>query len=472
MEDRLPILRTPFVTLGLQSNVGQTIFGLRKVLIKASIRWTTILTAWRRSAIILLVQVFLVAGQVGAFASITINEGRGGKQNAATCAIEVSGPIHIGDADILRRKLRSDTSKIDNYPSHLPTQQYVVCLDGPGGDYSEGILMARVLSEFDVTTRVKTKRKCLSACAIAFLGGRHNHRSGEGWSPSREIEPGATVGFHAPSLDIPQAGYTRPFVISAYNSALDSIAELNQYSVELYISPILIRNLIAARGENFYFVDTITKLAIYQIDLVNYAPPKLNGQSQAAACHNAWDWYLIRQQAKDMNAEWGGRDEAIFNSFNAAARLPNTYQFSPFDGVMVCKVRKPETASKAYPVTVILSENADLSDPRLKESLDSRVLFPGPTNIASIPLSITRKSIFGSCEVWAGGKNIEREPCQYSARKKVETYKWPSGAKTIVDKRASGGSVLINGAKATIVDQPKVCYRNERTKNTFCFVKG
>lgn len=75
----------------------------------------------------------------------------------------------------------------------------VVTLNGPGGNYHEGLALADFFRANNVATVIETGASCYSACAFAFLGGTgysSNDRIGQ--YVDRVIEPGGTLGFHAP----------------------------------------------------------------------------------------------------------------------------------------------------------------------------------------------------------------------------------------------------------------------------------
>jgi len=75
----------------------------------------------------------------------------------------------------------------------------VVTMTSEGGNYIEGLNMAHFFRANAIATWVETGSYCYSACAFAFLGGSgRSSQSGVGDYIDRTIEPGATLGFHAP----------------------------------------------------------------------------------------------------------------------------------------------------------------------------------------------------------------------------------------------------------------------------------
>ncbi len=295
--------------------------------------------------------------------AISFAEGTGAPGLQSQCSLRLDGPIEKGDAAAVEQRLAADTGKVSNYPSHLPQEQYVVCLSGPGGNYLEGIALARLFSRFDVTTRVEDGKSCLSACAIAFLGGRYNSRSGEGFSASRLLSPDSRLGFHAPQLVVADGDYSRDQVLASYTIALDAISELQKHKKDLFVDDDLIAEIVAHRDEDFYYIDTVDDLAYFDIDLIGYRDNAIRSDTRKAACWNAFNWLLVDQNVRMSDAEW----EQVFtqkgDNFFRAPR-PDIYVFTPFDGPMYCHVSKPASAPDSGPVRVVLSEFDNLSDPR------------------------------------------------------------------------------------------------------------
>lgn len=106
-------------------------------------------------------------------------------------AITVEGEITPGDS----LKIKNLIKKLD--PSGKGGE---VIFDSPGGNFMEGIYLGIEIFENGWATRVKAEGICLSACATAFLGGRYRIPD-SGWLPDRNLEAGATLGFHSFYVD-------------------------------------------------------------------------------------------------------------------------------------------------------------------------------------------------------------------------------------------------------------------------------
>lgn len=309
-----------------------------------------------------------------------LTEGAIKQGSVDNCSLRVEGPIEKGDNQRVEALLRASTSEIFNYPDFKPENQYVVCLSGPGGNYLEGIALAKTFSSFDVTTLVEDGKSCLSACAIAFLGGRINFRSGEGYSPSRVLFPGSRLGFHAPQLTVGDGEYTEQQVLAAYDVALNAISALNSNAKTLYIDDNLISEIIAHRGEDFYYVDTIDDLSHFDIRLAGHRDNPIRNDTRKAACWNAFNWLLVGDNTRMTDEEWS----SVFND-NSPGFLDSSrkdiYTFYPFDGPMYCHVSRPPDAPDIGPVQIVLSELQDLSDPRGRYYTTGLALFRGNRTI-------------------------------------------------------------------------------------------
>ena len=70
--------------------------------------------------------------------------------------------------------------------SQDPWRRIVVSLDSPGGSYHEGLDLALAFRKRGLATVVRSGDQCMSACAIAFLGGTALPKDPE---PARDQDP-------------------------------------------------------------------------------------------------------------------------------------------------------------------------------------------------------------------------------------------------------------------------------------------
>jgi hypothetical protein len=109
-------------------------------------------------------------------------------------AVAMAKPEHAGfllsgeivDGDLL--KLQTEIAKLP------PERSITVYLESPGGSLGEGVRMGEFFYQARIATAIKGRQgRCLSACAIAFLGGR-DAVSGR---PMRIKPTTSLLGFHA-----------------------------------------------------------------------------------------------------------------------------------------------------------------------------------------------------------------------------------------------------------------------------------
>ena len=172
-----------------------------------------------------------------------------------------------------------------------------LCLSSEGGSFDAALKIAQLLIENGgFPTHVLENDKCLSACAFIFMAGRDC--GGEcdlGLSVAREIAPGATVGFHAPYLNLTEeAGDTfdRKTVQAAYGVALSQISRLMAFTDERLqgvpvIPPRFLERILAVGPKQILTIDTISDAIESGIDirLTNY-PLKLNDDQILHVCDN------------------------------------------------------------------------------------------------------------------------------------------------------------------------------------------
>jgi len=75
----------------------------------------------------------------------------------------------------------------------------------------------------------------------------------------------------------------------------------------------------------------------------------------------------------------------------------------------------------------------------------------------------------GRCKVKSGGFLTDNEPCIKMLDGDVTRYTWPSGAITVLQNKSTKKTINGSEAETTVETERTVCYRNKRTKNTFCY---
>ena len=146
-----------------------------------------------RSIVIALAAVLPTLLMGGAAQAIDIRLVEGA--DPAMSVVELSGKIERGDAQ-----------KVQDFLSSQRTgRQIAVHLNSPGGSLSDGLMMGRYFHANMIRTYVKDARaKCLSACSLAFLGGRDEATA----SVYRVKNADAALGFHSFRNNMPDREFT------------------------------------------------------------------------------------------------------------------------------------------------------------------------------------------------------------------------------------------------------------------------
>ena len=172
------------------------------------------------------VGLFLVfALGVGRSESATVSDvSRSSYSKEEFAILRLQGEIVTGDAS----KVRAAIARL------RPIDRIAIELDSPGGNYAEGLALAKLFRNEQVTTVVRNDKLCLSSCAIAFLGGARG-RSGEA-RMMRLVEPRAQLGYHAPYLDLPKSNaHSNEEIAAAFRVSIDMMNELVDLAERLHI---------------------------------------------------------------------------------------------------------------------------------------------------------------------------------------------------------------------------------------------
>ena len=171
--------------------------------------------------------------------------------------LRITGPFGQGDGDKLRvmlAGLKAKTARTAGQP--LATAE----LSSSGGDLFEGLKVGYLFREYEVATLVRKGDICLSACAMAFLGGTAS-RQPPTPLPSRTIEIGGQVGFHNFTLDATviqnetkgdaTAGIARGFGLGRAGASA-----LIRYAADLGVDPGFIAQLLGRPPDTWLYIDT------------------------------------------------------------------------------------------------------------------------------------------------------------------------------------------------------------------------
>ncbi len=171
--------------------------------------------------------------------------------------LRLTGMIETPDASRLRAELEKlRQARGDRTDGPLA----VLELSSKGGNLLEGIKIGYLLREFGVATAVRHDDACLSACALAFLGGTGRRQGGTA-APARTLEIGGQIGFHNFSVNVawvlnetrsdPARGIARGFDL-----ARTGAAQMMRYVTDMGVSPAFVAGLVALPPEQWQYVET------------------------------------------------------------------------------------------------------------------------------------------------------------------------------------------------------------------------
>jgi len=207
--------------------------------------------------------------------------------------LRLTGRIEVGDADRLRAMLtRLRAARVGGTDQPLATIE----LSSSGGDLLEAIKVGYLLREFDVATLVHRGDTCLSACAIAFLGGTSSHLPPQPVA-SRTIEVGGRVGFHNFSTDAStirretrddtEAGIARSFGLARAGASA-----LLRYAADMGIEPGFVARMITLPPDVWQFVDSNEQFLDVRACPVGLEAPLDRPEQQAVnICNHSTGWF-------------------------------------------------------------------------------------------------------------------------------------------------------------------------------------
>jgi hypothetical protein len=189
--------------------------------------------------------------------------------------IMLTGNISKGDAARVEKLVEGEDSAI-------------VFLDSTGGDYREGLALAKLFKQRKIRTAVSSGKSCLSACAIAFLGGAAYGE--EGSEPfARSIAPNARLAFHAPFIEITAGDLRVEQIEAAYDTAVRTVTDFVRVARGLGISPEVAADMMTPQRAALYRIATVRDLVRAGIELQDVPRPETLTRSMAVnLCLNGW----------------------------------------------------------------------------------------------------------------------------------------------------------------------------------------
>ena len=170
---------------------------------------------------------------------------------SAKCKYQLSGVIEKGDAEKIAAILDKTGDGVHAGNS--------ICLNSPGGNYLAGKELYDRFMADGFATYVRKGDQCHSACAIAFLGGS---QWGDFRHPSRTMEPGAVIGFHAPYVMLERGKkYDADYVSALTRAAFGIVSSLIKDQESLKMSRNFLTDYILFDSEETRTIQTVEDAA-------------------------------------------------------------------------------------------------------------------------------------------------------------------------------------------------------------------
>jgi len=240
----------------------------------------------RNVAFLLTVLAILLVASVGHAMTLSVVTERvtAGPSAFLSHEIHLTGPFEPGDSDQLKVVLEDLKARGGTQPGESLA---VVALDSKGGALEEGMRIGRLLRQFGVSTIVRSGKRCLSSCAIAFLGGTAPGPAGP--EADRHLEVGGRLGFHA--FYAPRDGEARDAATSRARGVTEgraTSAVVVTYVLEMGVDPEPILRALVRPPEEMTYIETAGEFVELGICPVALKLPRVTLAERAAnICSNA-----------------------------------------------------------------------------------------------------------------------------------------------------------------------------------------
>ena len=199
--------------------------------------------------------------------------------------IAFSGVVTKGDSEKLKALIEQVCAGKD---CDIQNVSAILSFDSPGGSFNEGIALAEAIREANVATVVEDGKVCLSACALAWLGGSGFHATGGvGTYIDRTIEPGARIGFHSPYFSAKAMAALPPderLDVQA-NGLRTGISALVRFLTAFGVAPQVIDRIVGMGPDQVMSLDTNADLVAFKAEFPP-APVRTLGLGREAITWN------------------------------------------------------------------------------------------------------------------------------------------------------------------------------------------
>ncbi|MCQ0989164.1 COG3904 family protein [Jiella marina] len=253
----------------------------------------------------LVVSLFIVAAWALSAASAAAGEFRLVREQFSATRSEplilLSGPIEKGDAERLAALIDEVcASRECDYQNTAA----MLSLNSPGGSFTEGIALAETMREKQVASIVENGSLCLSACALAWLGGSSFHPTGGvGTYIDRYVEPDGQIGFHSPYLsDAAIAALPEEERLGTQATGLRlGISKMVRFLASFGVDPLVIDRIVAMGPDEVMTIETVADVVAFRGELPP-VPVSTLGFDRRAITYNVCLKLLAHHNGTDLDA--------------------------------------------------------------------------------------------------------------------------------------------------------------------------
>jgi hypothetical protein len=266
----------------------------------------------------------------------------GAEQN---CNLILEGVIESGDSLMISHQL----------PEWAEDGEFILCLISPGGNLSEAVRIAELLQERGIATFIPDQNECLSACAIAFLGGlcQATGDSGVYSNPCRFLGRGSVIGFHAPFIQALEE--TRSETFSARE--VRELWQVSSLATGYYAAALTrfgvpmdtILRFLSTSADEFSVVSSVGEARLMRIIATNLEQIELGPELFVETCGNALR--SPEQAIADLRAEDSSFHLQYLESRGALIIIATQLSFVnfPYATWQVCRLNYHRTGSGIHP---------------------------------------------------------------------------------------------------------------------------
>lgn len=426
------------------------------------------------------------------------------------CIAQLQGRIEAGDTTRLRAVLKEasrlpkfenvlyvDEDFDDGTPNIGVYRPLNLCLDSPGGSLTEAMALTELVFG-RLGTVVRAGESCESACALVFMAGSHSTETDFGISVNRFLHVDGRLGFHAPSLVVPEGAYDAGSVARAYAVSVAVSELIFRNMVKYRFAPSLAARMHATPADDMFHVTRVEEAARWGIGILGIdLPAAVNDTVIANACGNL---YLSVQDQGNSDPDAWPRGIGRMDEVRRTPEGNLAYTGFGMEAAGTCVVtpdapaRRGESAVDFWGEAALIKDSVwgygdarDATPPVFFGFMQAYMAWPGEMPLAALPRNgqVQELTTAGRCHVFReDGTRLDENTCIRTRRATaggglLDSHLWPSGASTVLEN--AGGLLRVNGNPGTLWywmggdrpgGAPPDCVRNDSSTNVFCFEAG